>query len=266
MHRFPIGLALEEIVDGLNRIDGDSLATYPSMLATLTSQAQSGRLRIKPRRILTMAEPLLAEIRRGAEEAWQAPIANLWGTSEGGVTAVGCFKDAGMHLADDLLIVEPVDADGEPVAPGIRSERAYLTNLFNPLLPLIRYEITDEVTLIDEPCPCGSSHRRIADIEGRQDDVFVYLGNVVVHPHVFRSVLAREATVSEYQVHQTTAGAEILLRAEQSVDTAAIEREITDALGRLGCVRPLVTTRLADELPRLDTGKLKRFVALERTP
>jgi phenylacetate-CoA ligase len=105
---------VDEVVAGLNSIDGDSLATYPSMLARLVGEARAGRLHIQPRRILTMAEPLLPETRRAAEETWRAPVANMWGTSEAGVTAIGCFKGSGMHLTDDLVIVEPVDADGQP--------------------------------------------------------------------------------------------------------------------------------------------------------
>jgi phenylacetate-CoA ligase len=262
MHRFPIGLPLETIVEGLNRVAGDGLATYPSMLATLTQEAQAGRLRIEPRRILTMAEPLLEEIRQPAEELWGAPIANMWGTSEGGITALGCFQGTGMHLSDDLLIVEPVDALGEPVAPGVCSSKVYLTNLFNPLLPLIRYEITDEVTFVDGPCACGSAHRLIADIEGRRDDVFVYADAVAVHPHVFRSILARAAAVTEYQVRQTATGAEILVCAREPVDRGSIAREVEDALRRLRCPHPTATVELVGELPRLATGKLKRFVPL----
>lgn len=263
VHRFPISLPLREIVEGLNRVDGESLAVYPSMLATLAAEAQAGRLRIKPRRIVTAGEPLLPEIHHAAEEAWDAPIANLWGTSEGGMTALGCFEDRGMHLSDDLVIVEPVDSSGEPVPPGTPSAKVYLTNLINPLLPLIRYEITDEVTLLDTPCACGSAHQRIADIQGRRDDVFVYGEGLAVHPHVFRSVLARQAAVSEYQVRQTTRGAEILLRTHAPVDTTRIEDELQIALGRVGCPDPTVTIELAEQLPRLDTGKLKRFVALD---
>ena len=91
---------------------------------------------------------------------------------------------------------------GGPCAPGERSAKVYLTNLFNRVLPLIRYEITDEVTILTEPCPCGSAHRCVADIQGRLDDVFVYDGRRV-HPHVFRSALGRHAGVVEYQVRQT---------------------------------------------------------------
>jgi phenylacetate-coenzyme A ligase PaaK-like adenylate-forming protein len=262
VHRFPVTLPLEEIVAGLNRVSGDSLAAYPSMLATLVSEARAGRLTIAPRRVVTMAEPLLPEIRAAAEATWGAPIANLWGTSEGGVTAFGCFQDPGMHLCDDLLIVEPVDAEGNPVAPGIRSHAVYLTNLFNSLQPLIRYEITDEVTIVDEPCACGSAHRRIADIQGRNDDVFVYPGGLSVHPHVFRSVLARLPEITEYQVRQTGEGAEVLLRAADVVDVQCLADDLETALRRSGHAQPAVSARAVDTLPRGAVGKLKRFVPL----
>src|SRR6266436_5075795 len=66
----------------------------------------------------------------------------------------------------------PVSSRGHPVPPGERADKIYVTNLFNHTLPLIRYEITDEVTLLDEPCRCGSGHRLIADPQGRLDDTF----------------------------------------------------------------------------------------------
>lgn len=46
------------------------------------------------------------------------------------------------------------------------------------------------------------------------------------------------------------------------MDTTRIEDELEIALGRVGCPDPTVTIELAEQLPRLDTGKLKRFVAL----
>jgi phenylacetate-coenzyme A ligase PaaK-like adenylate-forming protein len=261
-HRFRLGLPMEEVVAGLNAVGGDSLATYPSMLARLVRAARAGQLRIQPRRILTMAEPLLPETRRAAEETWQAPIANMWGTSEAGVTAIGCFKGTGMHLTDDLVIVEAVDADGDPVPAGVRSHKVFLTNLFNPLMPLIRYEITDEITLLDEPCACGSAHQRITDIEGRNDDTFIYGDGVIVHPHTFRSILGRDAAISEYQVQQTRTGADIIVCADGAVDVETLNRKLQEALARSGCPEPAVTVTVVESIRRLDTGKLKRFLTL----
>ncbi len=261
-HRFRVGLAVQEIVAGLNAVGGDNLATYPSMLARLVGEARAGRLQIQPRRILTMAEPLLPETREAAEETWHAPVANMWGTSEAGVTAIGCFKGTGMHLSDDLVIVEAVDADGDPVPAGTRSHKVYVTNLFNPLMPLIRYEISDEVTLLDEPCACGSVHQRIDDIEGRNDDTFVYGDGVSVHPHLFRSILGREPAISEYQVRQTRAGADITVCAHEPFDIESLSRKLKDALAGSGFPEPAVQVTVVGSIPRLATGKLKRFVVL----
>ena len=261
-HRFRVGAPIEQIVTGLNEVAGENLATYPSMLARLVEEARSGRLRIAPRRILTMAEPLLAETRKAAEDTWNAPVANMWGTSEGGVTAIGCFKGPGMHLTDDLLIVEPVDEHGDPVPPGARSHKIYLTNLFNPLLPLVRYEITDEITVLDEPCACGSHHRRIHDIQGRNDDTFHYPRGVSVHPHLFRSVLAKHSAISEYQIQQIPMGAHVTICATGHVDADALASEIASGLSGSGIPRPRVVIETAADIPRLPTGKLKRFIPL----
>jgi phenylacetate-coenzyme A ligase PaaK-like adenylate-forming protein len=261
--RFPVTLPLEAMVEGLNRVNGQTLMAYASMAGILAAEARAGRLTISPRRIITVAEPLLPEVRDAVRDAWGAPIANSWGTSEGGIVARGCYRGTGMHLSDDLLIIEPVDENGEAVPCGSESAKVYLTNLFNPVLPLIRYEITDQVTFLDEPCACGSAHRRIADIQGRLDDVFTYSGGIAVHPHAFRSVLGRDARIIEYQVRQTARGADVLLRTRGPVNVERSARTLEAELGRVGCPRPLVTARIVEHIPRVGIGKLKRFVPME---
>jgi phenylacetate-coenzyme A ligase PaaK-like adenylate-forming protein len=171
-----------------------------------------------------------------------------------------------MHLSEDLLIVEPVDDAGNPVGPGQTASKAYLTNLFNVIQPLIRYEITDEVKLLDEPCPCGSTHRRIDDIQGRLDDRFVYGGGVAVHPHLFRSALSRAASVVEYQVRQTPNGADVLAITSGPLDAERLGAEVAVELGRLGLRQPVVNVRAVGCLERQASGKLKRFVPLGPAP
>ncbi len=260
VHPLPVSLPLREIVAGLNAAQPGNLTVYASMLGVLVEEAERGRLRIVPRRIVTTSEPLLPEVRRRAEAVLGAPGANCWGTSEGGIVAVGCWQAGGMHLSEDLVIVEPVDAEGRPVAPGVTAAKVLLTNLFNPLLPLIRYELTDEVVVLDEPCPCGSAYRRVDDIAGRTDDLLVYAA-ATVHPHVVRSVLGHHPEIAEYQVRQTPAGIEVLLTTE--VDGPAVAAELEVALAAAGLPGPEVTTRRVDRLPRHPrTGKLSRFVPL----
>jgi phenylacetate-coenzyme A ligase PaaK-like adenylate-forming protein len=142
------------------------------------------------------------------------------------------------------------------------SAKVYLTNLYNPALPLIRYEITDEVTLLEDPCPCGSAHRLVEDIQGRLDDTFFYPGLGAVHPHVFRSRLGREHGIVEYQVRQTARGAAIAIRCRGKVDFASLQADIAFYLARLGLENPEVSGEPVESLDRHSSGKLKRFVPL----
>ena len=130
------------------------------------------------------------------------------------------------------------------------------------MLPLIRYELTDEVTVLDEPNPGPWTGRRIADIEGRSDDVFAY-DRVEVHPYVFRSAIGRRREVLEYQVRQTTTGADITLRTASPIDTDALTRELVDGLVALGLHTPDVRVSLVEAVPRPgNAGKVRTFVPL----
>ncbi len=258
-HLFPVSLPLETIVAGLNDLQPTVLMSYSSFLPRLALEVRSGRLRITPRRIVAISEPLGPEVREVIHETWGAPVANGYAMSEGVFT--GCCSH-GIHLPDDLCIFEAVDEDGRPVGPGTLSHRVFVTNLYNHTQPLIRYEITDQVTLIDGPCPCGSTFRRIEDPQGRLDDVFEYADGLSVHPHLFRSALGRQPAVIEYQVRQTRRGATIRIVTTAPVDVRALQAAITGALTALGLAEPRVAIETVDALPRQGSGKLKRFIPL----
>src|SRR4030095_13014034 len=144
---------------------------------------------------------------------------------------------------------------------GVRSDRTYVTGISNPTLPLIRFELTDQVTFLDRPCACGSAHQLIADVQGRLQDVFTYPGGQVVHPHVFASVLRRDPRVVEYQVRQTPTGAEVLLVGAQGAP-AALGRVVAAELARMGLADPAVEVTVVDHLERQATGKVRRFLPL----
>lgn len=257
----PVTWPLERIVAALNHGQPTVLAGYPSALALLAREAATGQLRISPARVLASGEPLLPEIRSAANAAWARLVLNGWGGTEMGMLGVTC-RSGRMHLAEDVGIVEVVDAAGRAVAAGQCGSRIYVTNLFNHALPTIRYEITDELTVLSDACPCGETTRTIADVQGRQDDIFEY-GAATVHPHVFRTAFNRRAAILEYQVRQTERGAEVDVRCIEHLDVAALVGELQASLGALGLRDAVVTVRQVDRVNRLEhTGKLKRFVPL----
>ena len=259
---FPVTLPLQQILDGLDVFEPTDLMSYTSMLRRLAEEKRRGRLGISPASVMCAGEPLTAEARADVEDAFGCPLSNLYAATEIGIIARSYPGSRGLHLNEDIAVYEPVDADNRPVCPGTRATKLLVTNVINHALPLIRYELTDEVTVLDEPNPGPWTGRRVADIEGRSADVFVY-DHLTVHPYVFRSVIGRRREVLEYQVQQTATGADIAVRTLSPMDTDALTGELIDALGALGLRTPVVRVSLVDAIPRPgNAGKIRTFVPL----
>jgi phenylacetate-CoA ligase len=260
---FPVTLPLSEIVMGLNDFRPTHLFAYPSMMHRLAGELRAGRLRISPRELNCGAEPLVADARVQIETAFARPVINLYAAAETGVIARSYPGSSGLHLNEDIAVYEPVDARDRPVPAGTRGAKLLVTNVVNHALPLIRYELSDEVTMLVEPNPGPWTGRRIADPEGRVDGVFAYDGGVEVHLHLFRSALGRRRHVLEYQVRQTPAGADIAVRTVAPLNCDALRRELVEGLATLGITAPQVRIDAVDEIERAgSTGKLRRFVPL----
>jgi phenylacetate-CoA ligase len=254
-------LPLGEIVERLNALQPKRLSGYASTLALLAGAVRSGRLTIAPQAVSTCGEPLLPEARAEIEAVWPVHVYNYYGMSEGPY-AFPCKAGDAMHLPDDLCYVEPVDEAGRPVPPGTPAAKLLVTNLFNLTEPLIRYEVTDQVMVVPEPCPCGVESRRIDQVHGRADDLFTYAGGVRVHPLTIRAPLGRHRHVVEYQVIQTERGIRVRFCANGPVDPAALSATIATGLRDCGLSDPEVTLEQVPELSRQVSGKMKRFVPL----
>ncbi len=266
MERIPITLPIDEIVGRLNALHPTTIRGYPSALHQLSLEADAGRLAIAPLRVRCVGEPLLPEVRGQLERAWGVPVHSQWIASEAGCLGYSCVRGRGMHTNDDLVIIEPVDDQGRPVLPGQPSAKIYITNLFNHVLPLIRFEVTDGMAVIDGSCPCGSAYTWIEEVQGRLDDSLHYAGGLTVHPIVLRSPLGRQRTINEYQVHQTSRGVKVLLQLVGEADLPALRAEIAAGLTKVGLVDPEVVLIPVENLDRQSSGKLKRFVPLSSPP
>jgi len=257
----PATLPLRQLVAGLNAAQPVRLQGYPTVIGLLADEALAGRLHIGPSQIRTCGELLTDDVREAARSAWGVEIFDFWGASEG-VYAYPCGQGPGMHLPDDLVIVEPVDESGRPVPPGMPAAKIYLTNLYNFAQPLIRYELADALTLLDGPCPCGCAHSRIDKIVGRFEDVLKYPGGVAVNPLGFDAALLRNPEVTEGQVLQTRRGVRVLVRVKCRTDLATLRNDIHSVLTDAGLQDPEVTVHSVDALDRLWSGKLRRFVPI----
>ena len=65
-----------------------------------------------------------------------------------------------MHLRENHVIAEIVDASGRVLPPGEWGELV-ITTVGMEALPLIRYRTGDCTRILPEPCPCGSETIRL---------------------------------------------------------------------------------------------------------
>jgi len=254
------GAPFEQVLADVAAFVPTHLVGYATVIGRLARATLAGQLTIRPSRVSTNSEPLLPEDREAIQQAWGATIHNLWGSTEIGVQAVGCGHGEGLHVCEDEVILERVDADGVPVPDDEPAVRTLATGLANSTFPFIRYDLGDEITFLPGPCPCGSEFLRVADVTGRRDDDFVY-GAITVPASAFRHVLGTDPRVTEYQVTQTAMGAEILVVGDP--DLAVLSDAVAVAVGRYGLQNPQINVAVAEALQRHQTtGKLSRFVPL----
>jgi phenylacetate-CoA ligase len=253
----PATLPLDQIVQRLNDAQPPVLLAHASTLPRLAGERRAGRLRISPRAITAMSEPLSDAERIGIGDAFGVPPINQFVSTEGlvGHSAPG---GAVLSFATDLCIVELVDERNRPVADGVASAKVLLTNLHNHTQPLIRYELTDH--FIRDPNP-GDPYL-CATVLGRSDDVFHY-GPLAVDPLMIRTVMVRTPAAVEYQVRQTDRGLHISVVSSAELDRAELALQLEQSLRTAGLTHPQVRVQEVAAITRHpETGKARRFIPL----
>ncbi|MEX2447356.1 MAG: hypothetical protein WD404_01260 [Solirubrobacterales bacterium] len=261
VHRFlrlDARTSLDELVQTLNSYRPTAISAYASVAAQLAECQLAGSLHIAPEVVSTTAEVRTPDMEERIVVAWELAPFNFYSTSETGVVACECDRHAGMHMFGDLALIEVVGDDYRPVPAGKSGNRVLVTNLFNRTQPLIRYELTDLVTISPDPCPCGRPFPLIASLDGRSDDVLEMPdldgGTVEVHPLTIRSPLAGIGALREYRVIHTRGDlrVEAVLAAPDGggADASAqIRDRLRAALEERGAKPPPIRVEPVDRIP-----------------
>lgn len=270
-HQFGLSSALyptEKIVEQLNRFQPAMLGGYPSNLELLIDEQNSGRLHISPVIIMTGGEYLSESLRQRLADAFHCYTQTSYACTEGGVVACECTQKH-LHINDDWVIVEPVDAQGNPVPEGKLADKYLLTNLYNYTQPMIRYEVTDRIILHTEPCACGSQTPWL-EIEGRNDDVLTFREDgrqirvppLAIYARLKEVPRLRRFQVLKYPDNRITLRLEPMAGGEEEAFAQASDA-LRDLLGTYG-VRT-VQISLSGEAPKQHpvSGKFKHVMNVE---
>lgn len=202
---------LEQIVEELNEFQPDLLIAYSSYIGILAAEQLAGRLNIAldhPMSFLVgCSEPLTENVKKLSFKAWGHRIKDVYATAECCFMAGSCDASGHMHAMSDLCILEMVDHEYNSVPPGQYGEKILLTNLFNFVQPMIRYEIEDVSGYADKSCECGVPFPTLLSVQGRSTDFFYFEklqgGYEKFHPYLLVVPLFYVYDLRQYQIVQT---------------------------------------------------------------
>ena len=167
---------------------------------------------------------------------------------------------------EDHYILEIVNpATGEPLPEGQTGELV-LTTLNREAMPILRYCTRDITSIIPEPCPCGRTHRRLARITGRSDDMLIIRG-VNIFPQQIEQVLMSFPQVGRNYVIVIEGLDDMTIKVElaaggfdgQVEHLATLQNQMVEKLKAETWVKPKVELHPAGSLP-VSEGKAKRVI------
>jgi phenylacetate-CoA ligase len=191
------------------------------------------------------AEPHSEEQRQRIEENLGVKAYNSYGISEmmGPGVAFECPEQNGLHIWEDYFIVEIIDpVTLEPLPDGELGELV-LTTINREGMPLLRYRTRDLTRILSGECACGRTHKRLARLQGRSDDMIILKG-VNIFPIQIEKILMKFPELSTDFL--------ITLETKEQGDFMTVDVELsdltTDDYPTLVALNKEITRQLKDEI------------------
>jgi phenylacetate-CoA ligase len=185
-----------------------------------------------------------------------------------------CEEKAGLHFAEDHVLVECVDAGTmRPVADGELGILIF-THLTREATPMLRYWSNDYARLSRQRCACGRTHvRAVGGVLGRHDEMIVFKGAKFYPSQVEKVVRGFPGLSDEFRIEvavgdvgQLVVGCTVVVEhlegypAEpERVPSASLEERLREALRAELGVTPSVRVEPFGTLERT-TFKAQRIV------
>lgn len=234
----------------------DAIVAYTGALATLAALFEErGIVPVAPGSVVVGAERLHPHQRTLIERVFRAPVFETYGSREFMLIAGECEAHAGLHLTWEHHLVELLDDEGRPVAPG-EEGNVVVTDLTNLGMPFIRYANGDRAVALPGACACGRTLPRLARIAGRRLDVLRTPDGRSLPGEFFPHILKERCAVRRFQVIQEVPEAvqvRLVAPGWSAEDDAWLRREVAATAG--AGLRLDIT--LVDDIPLTAAGKLQ---------
>lgn len=198
--------------DTINRVKSTVCMVVPSFLLKMVEFAEKNNINYNSsslKKAVCIGEALrtpdgeLTTLGSRIHEKW--PTLELYSTyasTEMQSSFTECEMHQGGHIPSDLIIVELLDENNQPVNDGEAGE-VTITTLGVEGMPLVRFKTGDICIRYSEPCKCGRQSPRLSSVIGRKGQMIKFKGTTIYPPVLF-DILDNIPDVDNYIVEVFT--------------------------------------------------------------
>ncbi len=264
-----VGAGIPELQwDTIKRINPTAFVTVPSFLLKLIEYAEANGIDYKNTSItkaICIGEALrhpdfsLTTLGQKIQDKWNIKLYSTYASTEMSAAFTECAAGKGGHHHPELVIVEFLDENDQPVKEGEPGE-VTITTLGMEGMPLLRFKTGDLCSHYTEACSCGRTTIRLGPIMGRRKQMIKYKGTTLYPPALY-DILNNIDGVKNYVVEVFTneiGTDEILIRIGCESIPEHFEKDIKDHFRAKLRVAPQVKFENVDTINKLQFPELSR--------
>jgi len=170
------------------------------------------------------AEPWSENMRIQIEERFNMKAYDIYGLTEiiGPGVSFECEAQQGLHINEDFFYPEIIDPNTGKALPAGEKGELVFTTITRKGTPLLRYRTRDITFIIEEPCSCGRTTRRMHRLFGRTDDMLIIRGVNVFPSQIEQALIEIEGTEPQYLI--------IVNRGDSHLDEVELQVEVKKEL------------------------------------
>ncbi|NCC09472.1 MAG: phenylacetate--CoA ligase family protein [Bacteroidia bacterium] len=272
-----LGMGVARVGNGIPELQWDTIRrihptcgmVVPSFLIKLIEFAEKNNIdynRASMQKCICIGEGLrnqdfsLNTLGKRIQEKWSnLQLYSTYASTEMQSSFTECEVCQGGHLQPELIIVEFLDDNNQPVKAGEAGE-VTITTLGVKGMPLLRFKTGDICYHYTEPCACGRHTMRLSSILGRKGQMIKYKGTTLYPPALF-DILDNIPNVKNYviEVYTNEIGTdEILIRVGSEERSEAFSKEIKDLFRSKVRVAPTIQFESADYIAKIQMPPMSR--------
>ena len=254
--------------DTIERINPTAFVTVPSFLLKLIEYAEANHIDYKSTSItkaICIGESLrnqdftLSTLGQRIQDKWNIKLYSTYASTEMSAAFTECGAGKGGHHHPELVIVEFLDEENNPVKEGEAGE-VTITTIGVEGMPLLRFKTGDLCFHYKEECSCGRKTIRLGPIVGRRKQMIKYKGTTLYPPALY-DILNNIEGVLNYVVEVFTneiGTDEILIRIGCHVIPENFEKDIKDHFRAKLRVAPQIKFEELDVINKIQFTELSR--------